>query len=549
MKIYKGVSASGGVAIGNIVLLKREESVDLVEKKIDTADADSEEKRVYEAIERAERELSELYDRARKSVSEEIADIFVSHKMMLADSDFVDGIISTIKNERANAEYAVYKTVEMFASLLSDSADEYMRERADDIRDVGKRLRRILRGGTSSVGEVFEKSIIVAEDISPTDTAMLDRERVIGVVTKKGSPTSHASVLARGMGIPAAVGIEVHDIVGDGALCVLDGEMGILYVSPTPEIIAEYEEKIREQSRRRRELLSLFGKENITRCGRRIELFANVGSVSETLIARENDASGIGLFRSEFIFSGKSLPSEEEQLLIYRRILEIMEGKTVIIRMLDIGADKKSESIPIEDEENPALGVRGIRLLLEREELFKSQARALLRASLYGELWVMVPMITLTSEMKRARELFEGERESLLKSGYKVNVVKFGMMVETPAAAICISDFDEYSDFYSIGSNDLAQYTLAMDRMNPAAQKNSGAREKAVMLLIKHICDSSRRAGKWVGICGELASDTDMTEELIRLGVSELSVSPSMILSVRAKIRETEIKTAISDNI
>ena len=541
MEIYKGEAVSGGVAIGRIFYYKN--SGYSYEKPVYITDVDGELERLDKAIDEAKKSLESLYESSRVKISDESAEVFTAHKMMLQDDDFISSMHNLVKNEGVCAEHAVYKTGKAFAEKLASLEGQYMKERAGDVKDVSARVIRILKGEKELTMPKGERVILLADDLSPAETAALDKDYILAIATRAGSSLSHTAVLARGMGIPAAVRISVSEEM-NGEYAALDGDDGILYISPDEKTEKELSRRSESKKKKLDAYRQLIGKENVTPRGERIELFATIGSAEEAKIALENDAGGIGLFRSEFIFMGEQAPSEEEQFSVYREILNVMKGKKVIIRVLDAGADK---SIPClyqsngKREENPALGVRGIRLLLREKALFKCQLRALLRAAAYGELWIMIPMVASLSELEGAKELLCIAKSELEREKAEFGEVKLGMMVETPASAIMIEDFIGVADFFSIGTNDLIQYTLAADRTNESLSTSLSGHHPAVLSLIERVCRVARENSVWVGICGELASDATLAHRFISWGASELSVAPLKILPLRAAIRAESI--------
>lgn len=490
------------------------------------------------AVHTAMCELDGLYLTACDKVGEKEADIFKIHRMILEDEDYVDSVESIIADKRVNCEYAVHETADKFSNMFMAMDDEYMRGRAADIRDVSNRLLSILSGNDSN--SVFEEGniILAASDLAPSETVQLDKEKIIAFVTERGSENSHTAILARSMNIPAIVNMGRIDADFEGKNAVVDGVNGVLYIDPDDEIISEYEKRISSEKENQKRLEGYIGKETVTPNGKKINLYANIGSPDDVQSAIDNDAEGIGLFRSEFLFLGRSAPpDEEEQLKAYSSVLKGMSGKKVIVRTLDIGADKLVEYLGLPKEENPAMGLRAIRICLENKTLFRTQLRALYRASVYGNLSIMFPMITSVEEVREIKSVIAGVKAGLIKDKISFrDDVELGIMVETPAAAV-ISDFlAPEVDFFSIGTNDLISYTLAADRQNTHLERYVKNDHKAVLRLIQDTVENGHRHNIWVGICGEMASDLSLTQTLADMGVDELSVSPSSVLKVREKI-------------
>ena len=485
-------------------------------------------------------ELDSLYLTACDKVGEKEAEIFKIHRMILEDEDYVDSVESIIADKRVNCEYAVKETADKFTNMFMAMDDDYMRARAADVNDVSNRLLNILNGGSSN--SVFEEGniILAAKDLAPSETVQLDKEKIIAFVTEKGSENSHTAILARSMNIPAIVNLGRIDVSFEGKNAVVDGVNGILYIEPDDDIIAEYEKRISAEKEREKRLAGYIGKETVTPDGKKINLYANIGSPDDVKAAIDNDAEGIGLFRSEFLFLGRNAPpDEEEQLKAYASVIKGMAGKKVIVRTLDIGADKMVEYLGLPKEENPAMGLRAIRLCLENKTLFRTQLRALYRASVYGNLSIMFPMITSVDEIKEIKEVISGVKLGLIKD--KVSFrddVEIGIMIETPAAAIISDYLAPEVDFFSIGTNDLISYTLAADRQNTQLEQYVKSDHKAVLRLIEKTIKNAHMHDIWVGVCGEMAADLKMTKILTDMGVDELSVSPSSILKVREKIIE-----------
>ena len=539
MKEYKGKSVFGGIAIGRIkVYNKSEQQV----KRVHIDDTEHEKKRYYAAVDKAAMQLQELYDKAVKEVGEANAAIFEMHQIMLTDDDYKESVENIIDSQHVNAEYAVAQTGDNYAAMFAAMEDEYMRGRSADVKDISERLINILSGFNASSMVSDEPVIIVAEDLAPSETVQLDKDKILSFVSVKGSVNSHTAILARTMGIPALIGTPVipdNDI--DGKMGIVDGNSGCLYVDPDNEKLGYYRKKQDEQLKQKELLQLLKGREDITIDGRKIKLYANIGNVKDVMTVKANDAAGIGLFRSEFIYLERdTFPTEEEQFNIYRTVAENMAGKPVIIRTLDIGADKQCDYFNMDKEDNPALGMRAIRICLTRTEIFKTQLRALYRASAYGNINIMYPMIANMWEIDRIKEIEKEVRDELKQQGIDIGDVQTGIMIETPAAVMLSDELAEKVDFFSIGTNDLTQYTLAVDRQNPKLDSFFDPHHPAVLKMIKMVVDNAHKAGIWAGICGELGADLELTEEFLKMGLDELSVSPSMVLPLRKKIRDCE---------
>lgn len=540
MKEYKGKSVFGGIAIGRIkVYNKSEQQV----KRVHVDDTEHEKKRYYAAVDKAARQLQELYDKAVKEVGEANAAIFEMHQIMLTDDDYKESVENIIDSQHVNAEYAVAQTGDNYAAMFAAMEDEYMRGRSADVKDISERLINILSGFNASSMVSDEPVIIVAEDLAPSETVQLDKDKILSFVSVKGSVNSHTAILARTMGIPALIGTPVipdNDI--DGKMGIVDGNSGCLYVDPDNEKLGYYRKKQDEQLKQKELLQLLKGREDITIDGRKIKLYANIGNVKDVMTVKANDAAGIGLFRSEFIYLERdTFPTEEEQFNIYRTVAENMAGKPVIIRTLDIGADKQCDYFNMDKEDNPALGMRAIRICLTRTEIFKTQLRALYRASAYGNINIMYPMIANMWEIDRIKEIEKEVRDELKQQGIDIGDVQTGIMIETPAAVMLSDELAEKVDFFSIGTNDLTQYTLAVDRQNPKLDSFFDPHHPAVLKMIKMVVDNAHKAGIWAGICGELGADTSLTREFLKMGVDELSVSPGRILPIRKIILDTDV--------
>ena len=506
-------------------------------------DTEHEKKRYYAAVDKAARQLQELYDKAVKEVGEANAAIFEMHQIMLTDDDYKESVENIIDSQHVNAEYAVAQTGDNYAAMFATMEDEYMRGRSADVKDISERLINILSGFNASSMVSDEPVIIVAEDLAPSETVQLDKDKILSFVSVKGSVNSHTAILARTMGIPALIGTPVipdNDI--DGKMGIVDGNSGCLYVDPDNEKLGYYRKKQDEQLKQKELLQLLKGREDITIDGRKIKLYANIGNVKDVMTVKANDAAGIGLFRSEFIYLERdTFPTEEEQFNIYRTVAENMAGKPVIIRTLDIGADKQCDYFNMDKEDNPALGMRAIRICLTRTEIFKTQLRALYRASAYGNINIMYPMIANMWEIDRIKEIEKEVRDELKQQGINIGNVQTGIMIETPAAVMQSDELAEKVDFFSIGTNDLTQYTLAVDRQNPKLDSFFDPHHPAVLKMIKMVVDNAHKAGIWAGICGELGADTSLTREFLKMGVDELSVSPGRILPIRKIILDTDV--------
>ena len=540
MKEYKGKSVFGGIAIGRIkVYNKSEQQV----KRVHIDDTEHEKKRYYAAVDKAAMQLQELYDKAVKEVGEANAAIFEMHQIMLTDDDYKESVENIIDSQHVNAEYAVAQTGDNYAAIFEAMDDAYMQGRAADVKDISERLINILSGFNASSMVSDEPVIIVAEDLAPSETVQLDKDKILSFVSVKGSVNSHTAILARTMGIPALIGTPVipdNDI--DGKMGIVDGNSGCLYVDPDNEKLGYYRKKQDEQLKQKELLQLLKGREDITIDGRKIKLYANIGNVKDVMTVKANDAAGIGLFRSEFIYLERdTFPTEEEQFNIYRTVAENMAGKPVIIRTLDIGADKQCDYFNMDKEDNPALGMRAIRICLTRTEIFKTQLRALYRASAYGNINIMYPMIANMWEIDRIKEIEKEVRDELKQQGIDIGDVQTGIMIETPAAVMLSDELAEKVDFFSIGTNDLTQYTLAVDRQNPKLDSFFDPHHPAVLKMIKMVVDNAHKAGIWAGICGELGADTSLTREFLKMGVDELSVSPGRILPIRKIILDTDV--------
>lgn len=538
MRICKGKSVFGGVAIGKIRIFARSR---MQIKRVKIQNCEEEFARYENARQASVTQLQALYEKAVKDVGEANAAIFQMHQVMLQDEDYAESVRNIIFSQQVNAEYAIGITGDNFEHMLKAMEDEYMRARAADVRDITDLLLNTMQGAKNSCLVVDEPSIVLADDLSPSETVKLDKDKILAFVTSQGSVNSHTAILARTMGIPALVMTDVSpDESLDGVHAVVDGFDGILYIEPDKENTARLEEKRQAWEEKKRLLLALKDKEDVTLDGHKIMLYANIGNVRDLAMVIENDAQGIGLFRSEFLYlEGSDYPTEEQQFQVYKTVAETMAGKRVIIRTMDIGADKQAEYFNLGHEENPALGYRAIRICLTQTDIFKTQLRALFRASAYGNIAVMYPMITSVKEVEKIKRIVEEVKEELTAQHIAYRDVLQGVMIETPAAVMISDELAKLVDFFSIGTNDLTQYTLAIDRQNPKLDEFYEAHHPAVLRMIRMVVENAHKAGIWVGICGELGADTELTQEFIKMGVDELSVSPGRVLPVRKVIRET----------
>lgn len=537
MKTYKGKSVYKGIAMGKVHVLKNR---DLAVKRYKAEDAGAEMDRVHKAKEEAKAQLQKLYDKALKEVGEANAAIFEIHQMMLEDEDYLESIETMIQTEQVNAEYAVAATGDNFSNMFECMEDDYMKARAADVKDVSNRLVKILRGHDETDFSFAEPVIIAADDLSPSETVEMDKDKILAFVTVHGSANSHTAILARMMNIPALIGVPMDlDEIKPGIEAVVEGFLGEVILEPSQEVCARAQKKIEEEKEKRQLLETLKGEETVTRSGQKIHLYANIANVSDLGYVIENDAEGIGLFRSEFLYLGRSsFPTEEEQFRAYKQVLQTMAGKKVIIRTLDIGADKKADYFNLAKEENPALGYRAIRICLKEPEIFKTQLRALLRAAVFGNLSVMYPMITSVEEVQAVSKIVKEVQAQLERVQIPYKLPEQGIMIETPAAALISDELAELVDFFSIGTNDLIQYTLAVDRQNAKLDDFYNPHHKAVLKMIQMVVENAHKCGKWAGICGELGADPALTETFLKMGVDELSVAPSMVLKVRKQVRE-----------
>lgn len=541
MKKFSGKGVYSAVAIGKISVFKRQEAA---VKRTHVTDTDSEIKRLEKAKEQTTAQLEGIYQKALKEVGETNAQIFEIHMMMVEDDDYNESIVNIIEGQKVNAEYAVAVTSDNFAEMFANMDDPYMQARSADIKDISNRIISNLAGG-GNLHSAYEKVIICADDLAPSETVALDKDKVLAFVTAYGSSNSHTAILARTMNIPAVIGVgqEFLDSIKDGDEAVVDGFTGEIYVSPDSDTKEKMLAKQKADAEQKELLLSLKDKENVTLDGTKINIYANIGGVGNIGAVLLNDAGGIGLFRSEFLYLENSdYPTEEQQFHAYKKVLESMAGKKVIIRTLDIGADKQVDYFNLKKEDNPAMGLRAIRICLTRPEIFRTQLRALYRASVYGSLGIMFPMITSVSEVEKILGICEDVKRELKSQDieYSENV-ELGIMIETPAAAVISDRLAPLVDFFSVGTNDLTQYTLACDRQNPELEHFCDTHHEAILRLIEMSAENAHRHGAWIGICGELAADTTLTETFLRMGIDELSVSPSFVLKVRDAVRKTDL--------
>ena len=541
MQSYQGKSVYKGIAMGPVVVLKKN---DYQVKRTRVEDPEAEIKRVDEALEKSKEQLQKLYDKAVQEVGEASAAIFEVHQMMLEDDDYLEAIQNTIRTEQINAEYAVAATGDNFAEMFASMDDDYMKARSADIKDISERLVRNLSGQDDADLSSIEPSIIVADDLSPSETVQMDKDKILAFVTVHGSTNSHTAILARMMNIPALIGVDMDlEELHTGMEAVVDGFQGVVIFEPDETVKAQTTEKMAEEAEKLRLLQELKGKENVTLDGHKINIYANIGSVGDIGYVMENDAGGIGLFRSEFLYLGRNdFPTEEEQFQAYKQAVQMMAGKKVIIRTLDIGADKQVDYFNLGNEDNPAMGYRAIRICLKQPEIFKTQLRALLRAAVYGNLSIMYPMITSTEEVKKIYEIVAEVEKELKAQEIQYKIPEQGIMIETPAAAVISDRLAEMVDFFSIGTNDLTQYTLAIDRQNEKLDEFYNPHHEALLRMLQMVVDNAHKCGKWAGICGELGADTTLTEEFVRMGLDELSVAPSMVLKLRKIVREMKVE-------
>lgn len=537
MQYFQGKSVYKGIVMGPVAVLKKN---DYQVKRARIEDPEAEVKRVKEAVEVSKKQLGRLYDKAVREVGEASAAIFEVHQMMLEDEDYLESMENMIRIELVNAEYAAAATGDNFAEMFAAMDDEYMKARSADVKDISERLVRNLSGEGDNDLSSMEPSVIVADDLSPSETVQMDKEKILAFVTVHGSTNSHTAILARMMNIPALIGVPMDlNSLKTGMMAVVDGFSGQVIFEPEEDVQKETEKRMQEEAEKQKLLEELKGKENITPDGRKINIYANIGSVGDLGYVMENDAGGIGLFRSEFLYLGRNdFPTEEEQFQAYKQAVQTMAGKKVIIRTLDIGADKQVDYFNLGKEENPALGYRAIRICLKQPEIFKAQLRVLFRAAVYGNLSVMYPMITSTEEVEKIYAIVAEVEEELKKQEVQYKIPEQGIMIETPAAVMISDRLAEMVDFFSIGTNDLTQYTLAIDRQNEQLDDFYNPHHEAVLRMIRMVVENAHKCGKWAGICGELGADLTLTEQFVRMGVDELSVAPSMILKLRKIVRE-----------
>lgn len=542
MTKYVGKGVYGAVAIGKISVFKKND-VSVARTHID--DTEAEKARVEAAKSAAAEQLSAIYEKALKEVGETNAQIFEIHMMMLEDEDYNESIRNIIDTQHVNAEFAVAVTADNFAEMFSSMDDSYMQARAADVKDISNRIIANLSGTASDIADTDDKMIICADDLAPSETVSLDKDKVLAFVTAHGSSNSHTAILARNMNIPAVIGVgdKFMSDIKDGDEAIVDGFTGEIYLSPDDATKGKMLKKQADDENKKRLLLELKGKENVTVDGRKINIFANIGSIDNIGAVLMNDAGGIGLFRSEFLYlENTDYPTEEQQFNAYKRVLESMAGKKVIIRTLDIGADKQVDYFNLKKEENPALGYRAIRICLTRPEIFKTQLRALFRASVYGHLGIMFPMITSVKELEQILSICDDVKTELKNDGIDYSdSIEIGIMIETPAAAIISDKLAPMVDFFSVGTNDLTQYTLACDRQNPDIEQFCDTHHEAILRLIEMSAENAHKNGAWIGICGELAADTTLTETFLRMGIDELSVSPTYVLKVRDTVRKIDL--------
>lgn len=543
MTEFQGKGVFGAVAIGKISVFEKQE---VKVKRCHITDTENEKARVEQAKEQAKKQLQQIYEKALKEVGETNAQIFEIHMMMIDDEDYNDSINNIIESQNVNAEYAVAVTADNFAEMFASMDDSYMQARASDVKDISERLIKNLSSGNQETNKTDDKVIICASDLAPSETVSLDKEKVLAFVTANGSSNSHTAILARNMNIPAVIGVgeKFLEEIKNGETAIVDGFTGKVYIDPDSETLEAMQKKQKQDTEKKELLQKLKGKENITLDGTKINIYANIGGVDNIGAVLLNDAGGIGLFRSEFLYLENSdYPTEEQQFQAYKKVLESMAGKKVIIRTLDIGADKQVDYFHLEKEDNPALGYRAIRICLTRPEIFKTQLRALYRASAFGNLGIMFPMITSVKELERIKEICEEVKNELRAEDveYSENT-EIGIMIETPAAAIISDRLAPMVDFFSVGTNDLTQYTLACDRQNPRLEEFCDTHHEAILRLIRMSAENAHKNGAWIGICGELAGDTTLTEEFLRMGIDELSVSPAFVLKVRDTVRNIDLR-------
>ena len=539
MIIFEGKAVFEGVAIGKLSIYKKTETA-VKREKVD--DVEAEIKRYENAREMAVEQLQALYDKAVKEVGESGAEIFEAHQLMVEDGDYIDSVENIIRTEEVNAEFAVAETGDNFWKMFLEMDDEYFRGRAADVKDITERIINCLAGGGSAGIESDEPVIVVADDLAPSETVQMDKDKILSFVTVHGSANSHTSILAKTMNIPAIIGCDIPltDEM-DGKEAIVDGFEGKVYIEPDTEILEEKKKIVQREQEKKALLEQLKGKENITLDGQKINLYANIGNTKDLALVLKNDAGGIGLFRSEFIYLGsEDYPTEDEQFVIYKQVAQTLAGKKVIIRTLDIGADKQADYFQLPHEENPAMGLRAIRICLTRPEIFKTQLRAILRASAFGKISIMFPMIISVDEVKKIKEIVSEVKKELDSDGISYDKdIELGIMIETPAAVMVADELAEEVDFFSVGTNDLTQYTLAIDRQNQSLDSFYDPHHPAILRMLKMIVDAAHRHNAWAGICGELGADLSLTREFLAMGFDELSVSPGRILPIRKTVLET----------
>lgn len=542
MKTFHGKSVSNDVAIGKLFLYHKEEQ-QVKRSRITSEEAEKEVERYHQASGKALKQLENLYEKSVKSIGESNAAIFEVHQMMLQDDDFVEAIENSIRTQLVNAEYAVATIADNFYEMFSSMEDAYMRGRAADIKDISERVIGNFEENSQQDNDIKEPVIVIAKDLAPSETVQFDPSMVLGFVTSYGSVQSHTAILAKTMNIPALVGtkMELEESL-NGQMAIIDGKEGILYIEPTKNILKEFEQRLEEERRKKRLLQEFKGKENITLDGVKVDVFANIGNRKDLAYVLENDANGIGLFRSEFLYlENDHYPTEEEQFVVYKAVAETMAGRKVIFRTLDIGADKQADYFQLGKEENPAMGMRAIRICLTRPEVFKTQLRALFRASAFGNIAIMYPMIISLGEIKKIKSIVREVKNELDEQGIDYRNVEEGIMIETPAAVMMSEEFAKEVDFFSIGTNDLTQYTLAIDRQNSTLEEFYDSHHPAILKMIQMVIENGHKQNIWVGICGELGGDLELTQTFLKMGVDELSVSPGKVLSLREIIRKTDL--------
>ena len=539
MEKYTGKSIFKGIAIGKILFYQKGEQP---VKRVKVEDTAEQIKRYEDARAKAAEQLQGLYEKALKEVGEANAAVFEVHQMMLEDDDYIDSVVNIIETQQVNAEFAVATTGDNFAKMFAEMEDDYFKARAADVKDISERMVNILSGNESGGALGDEPVIVVAEDLAPSETVQMDKEKLLAFVTRLGSANSHTAILARTMNIPALIEVDIKE-EWNGKMAVVDGYTGTLYIDPDEETLKKMQEKKEEDIKARELLQELKGKEDITVDGKHIKLYANIGGVKDVTSVLANDAAGIGLFRSEFLYlEADNYPDEEAQFQAYKTVAENMAGKKVIVRTLDIGADKQVDYFNLAHEENPAMGYRAIRICLDRRDIFRTQLRALLRASAYGNIGIMYPMIISVDEVKEIKKIVESIKAELTEKGIEYGEVEQGIMIETPAAVMISDLLAEEVDFFSIGTNDLTQYTLAIDRQNSKLDNIYDSHHPAVLRMIQKTIENGHKAGCWVGICGELGADMTLTETFLKMGIDELSVSPTFVLPIRKLIREMSTK-------